>query len=224
MIFGRIVEQFALMLVFDDDQPERLPLFNAALDVVKGAFHFTTSALAKLNARDVTVSVAGATAGIWGTDVRGKTGARMSISALEKAMGKSLDAVDKEAKMDFDTVCLIDGKISITHGGEAPFVMDQPQTFYIMPKNAAPLPVGGLSAEQLAKWMAETEIAAGQGATRNGGKWKVYLLTASNERDALAAYDELRGAGYDARIRLGNTNCSSRNCPPAPKQKRWRAN
>ena len=175
-------------------------LFSAALDVAKGAFRFTTSALAQLRARDVTVRVSGATVGIRGTDVWGKVGARMSISALEKAMGKSLDAADKEAKMDFDTVCLIEGKISIAHGKETPFVMDQPQTFYVMPKDAAPMPVGGLSSEQLAKWSAETEITAGQGAARSGGKWKVHLLTANSERDALAAYDELRGAGYDARI------------------------
>jgi len=37
-------------------------------------------------------------------------------------------------------------------------------------------------------------------AARSGGKWKVRLLTANSEHDALAAYDELRGAGYDARI------------------------
>ncbi|TXT24568.1 MAG: Sporulation domain-containing protein [Gallionellaceae bacterium] len=175
-------------------------LFSAALEVAKGAFRFTTSVLHRLHARDITVRVAGATAGIRGTDVWGKVGARMSISALEKALGKNLDVADKETKMDFDTVCLIEGKISITHGGETPFVMDQPQTFYVMPKGAAPLPVGGLSSEQLDKWAAETEITAGQGAARSGGKWKVRLLTADSERDALAAYDALRGAGYDARI------------------------
>ena len=40
--------------------------------------------------------------GIRGTDVWGKVGGKMSVSAMEKAMGKSLADTDKEAKMDFD--------------------------------------------------------------------------------------------------------------------------
>jgi hypothetical protein len=176
-------------------------LFSALLDVAKGAFRFTTATIAKLRPRDVTVRVAGATVGIRGTDVWGKVGGKMSIAAMEKAMSKSLPDTDKEAKMDFDVVCLIEGKISVAHGGETPFVMDQPQTFYVMRKDAAPLPISGLATEQLTKWAGETEIAAGQGASRAGGKWKVQLLTANSEHDAMAAYDELRTAGYDARIR-----------------------
>jgi hypothetical protein len=176
-------------------------LFRALLEVAKGAFRFTTASIAKLRPREVTVRVAGATVGIRGTDVWGKVGGKMSITAMEKAMGKSLADTDKEAKMDFDVVCLIEGQISVAHGSETPFVMDQPQTFYVMRKDAPPFPVAGLATEQLAKWATETEIAAGQGATRSGGKWKVLLLTANNEHDAMAAYDELRAAGYDARIR-----------------------
>ena len=176
-------------------------VFTALLDVVKGAFRFTTAKIAKLRPREVTVRVAGATVGIRGTDVWGKVGGKMSIAAMEKAMGKSLADTDKDAKMDFDVVCLIEGKIDIAHGSETPFVMDQPQTFYVMRKDAPPFPVAGLATEQLTKWAGETEIASGQGASRAGGKWKVQLLTANSEHDAMAAYDELRAAGYDARIR-----------------------
>ena len=176
-------------------------LFRALLDVAKGAFRFTTGIAAKLRPRDVTVRVAGATVGIRGTDVWGKVGGKMSIAAMEKAMGKSLPDADKEAKMDFDVVCLIEGKISVAHGSETPFVMDQPQTFYVMRKDAAPFPVAGLATEQLAKWARETEIASGQGAASVGGKWKVQLLTANSKRDAMAVFGELRSAGYDARIR-----------------------
>lgn len=176
-------------------------LFTALLDVAKGAFRFTTAAIAKLRPRDVSVRVAGATVGIRGTDVWGKVGGKMSIAAMEKAMGKRLADADKDAKMDFDVVCLIEGTISVAHGDEAPFVMDQPQTFYVMRKDAPPFPVAGLATEQLAKWAGETEIAAGQGAARSGGRWKVQLLTANSEHEAMAAYDELRAAGYDARIR-----------------------
>lgn len=182
-------------------QPEKNGLFSAFLDVAKGAFRFTTGSLAKFRSRKVNVRIAGATVGIRGTDVWGKAGAQMSISAIEKAMGKSLGVADKNSKMEFDTVCLIEGKISVAHGKEAPFVMDKPQSFYVMPKGAAPLPVAGLSSEQLAEWATQTEITAGQGAIHSGGKWKVSLLTTKSKRDAMSALDELRTAGYDARIR-----------------------
>lgn len=197
----KLGEQATLTLSGLEQRRESKALFRALLDVAKGAFRFTTSAVARLKPRDVTVRVAGATVGIRGTDVWGKVGGKMSVAAMEKAMGKSLVDADKETKFDFDVVCLIEGKISVAPGGAAPFVMDQPQTFYVMRKDAPPLPVEGLASEQLAKWAGETEIAKGQGASRAGGKWKVRLLTANNQRDAMAAYDELRTAGYDARIR-----------------------
>ena len=175
-------------------------LFTAALDVAKGAFRFTAGVLAKLRSREVTVRVANATIGIRGTDVWGKAGGKMTVAKMEKAMGKNLQEADKDKKFDFDVVCLIEGKIDVAYNQGEPFVMDQPQSFYVMPKDASPLPVSSLASEQLDKWAAETEIVAGQGAARSGGKWKVNLLVAHNKREALAAYDELRTAGYAAHI------------------------
>jgi cell division septation protein DedD len=175
------------------------PMFTAALNVLKGAFRFTTATLAKLRPREVSIKVAGSTIGIRGTDVWGKSGGKMSMEAMGKAMGKTLPHPAQEM-MDFDVVCLIEGKIDVTHLKPEPFVMDQPVTFYVMPKNEAPMPVSPLAMEQLGKWATETELPAEQGTARLGGKWKVNLLTAKSEADALAAYDTLREAGYDARI------------------------
>lgn len=150
-------------------------VFRAALNVAKGAFRFTTASIAKLKSRDVTVRVAGATVGIRGTDVWGKDGAEMGV------------------------VCLIEGKISVVGVDNNEFVMDQPLSFYKMPKDAAPLPVGPVDAEQLGKWATETDIA--QPATQVGGKWKVDLLTAPDQANALAAYDQWRNAGYDVQLK-----------------------
>jgi len=154
-------------------QPDS-PVFRAVLDVLKGAFRFTTSTLNKLRHRNVTINVAGATVGIRGTDVWGKDGAELGV------------------------VCLIEGKINVTGVDNNEFVMDQPLSFYKMPKGQAPLPVGLVDAEQLAKWAAETEIA--QPASKVGGKWKLVLLTAPEQASALAAYDQWQAAGYDARL------------------------
>lgn len=150
-------------------------VFRAALNVAKGAFRFTTASIAKLKSRDVTVRVAGATVGIRGTDVWGKDGAEMGV------------------------VCLIEGKISVVGVDNNEFVMDQPLSFYKMPKDAAPLPVGPVDAEQLGKWATETDIA--QPATQVGGKWKVDLLTAPDQASALEAYDQWRNAGYDVQLK-----------------------
>ena len=154
---------------------EEQSVFNAVLNVAKGAFRFTTSSLAKLRARDVTVKVAGATIGIRGTDVWGKDGSEQGV------------------------VCLIEGKIDVTGVDNRQFVMDQPLSFYKMPKGAAPLPVAPVDMEQLKKWAVETEIAGP--AMHSGGKWKVDLLTFAEESAALAAYDQWRDAGYDVRLK-----------------------
>lgn len=150
-------------------------VFRAALNVAKGAFRFTTASIAKLKSRDITVRVAGATVGIRGTDVWGKDGDAMGV------------------------VCLIEGKISVVGTDDKEFVMDQPLSFYKMPKGAAPLPVGPVDAEQLGKWATETDIA--QPATQVGGKWKVDLLSAPDQASALAAYDQWRNAGYDVQLK-----------------------
>ncbi|GAB4122709.1 MAG: hypothetical protein Fur0040_03570 [Sideroxydans sp.] len=148
--------------------------FRAVLNVVKGAFRFTTGALNKLRSRDVTVRVAGATIGIRGTDVWGKDGDEQGV------------------------VCLIEGRIEVLGPDQKPFVMDQPRSFYRMPRDGTPPPVAPVDPEQLNKWAAETELSAP--AAQRGGKWKVTLLTTTDQTSALAAYDQWREAGYDVRI------------------------
>jgi cell division septation protein DedD len=84
--------------------------------------------------------------------------------------------------------------------------MDQPMLFYIAPKNEPPLPVAPVSQEQLDIWALETDIASfGTGAIRQGGKWRVSLVEANNQGDALRVYNQLRSAGYAAEIRSEKT-------------------
>ena len=168
------------ILALDDLGQKKINLkdvVTASLDVLSGAFRFTTQALYQFRGeRDVKVRIVTITAGVRGTDLWGK------------------------ADTARDVVCLIEGKITVARGQDA-FTMDQPMSFYIAPKNEPPLPVAPVSKEQLALWSAETEIAAGAGAIRKGGKWQVYLVEAGNQSDALCIYDQLRNAGYAAEIR-----------------------
>jgi len=150
---------------------------GATLRVLEGAFRFTTDAALKARtSRDIVVQFPSITAGIRGTDIWGKN------------LG------DKEVMV------LIEGKITVTRSGDQPVEMKDPLTYMQAPKQGAAT-VEAVPMEQLTLWAAETEIAAGQGAVRKDGKWKLYLGSFEHQADALALYDSLRKDGYPARIR-----------------------
>jgi len=155
--------------------PDQGGIFRAALNVLEGAFRFTTDILARERRRDVSIRVATVTAGIRGTDLWGKS------------------VPDKQI------VCLIEGKIEVGAEGEAPVTMDQSRQFYQRVKGETQ-PVGFVEPTQLAQWAVETEIAEGRGAARSGGKWKLTLARAGTQAGALEVYDRLRDAGYPAEI------------------------
>lgn len=152
-------------------------LFKATLNVLQGAFRFTTTALHKFRGkRDIEVRFPTVTAGIRGTDLWGKATAEREI------------------------VALIEGRITVTRRGARPLDLDQPKSLYQALRDAGVLPVEQISDEALAAYAAETEIAPGQGAAGKGGKWRVYAARVRSQAEALAVYDRLREAGYPAAI------------------------
>ena len=156
--------------------PQKDGIFKAALNVLEGAFRFTTEAVAKKRQREVSIAVRTVTAGIRGTDLWGRSSEERQI------------------------VCLIEGRIEVGAQGESAVTMDQPLQFYQREKGKT-APVGFVSAELLRQWAAETAIEQGKGAARRGGAWKVTLATAETQGPALAIYDQLRVNGYAADIR-----------------------
>jgi hypothetical protein len=157
-------------------QPQKDGIFKAALNMLEGAFRFTTEAVAKKRRREVTIAVRTVTAGIRGTDLWGRSTEERQI------------------------VCLIEGAIEVGAQGEQAVKMDQPLQFYQREKGKT-APVGFVSAGQLKQWAAETAIEKGRGAARRGGAWTVTLASADNQAAALAVYDQLRVNGYAAEIR-----------------------
>lgn len=158
--------------------PDNAGLFRATLQVLSGAFRFTTSALAKARMqRDVRIQLPTVTAGIRGTDLWGK------------------------AEADREFVVLIEGRIGVQRGDAPEVSMDQPLSVFNAPKDMATPPLGTVSMTDLMKYAAETEIATGSGAARAGGKWKVVAGRFDDQSGALALYDRLRAAGYPATIR-----------------------
>lgn len=157
--------------------PSTPSFLSAALDVARGAFRFTTEKLRRPLQRDISIRVAAVTAGIRGTDVWGKS----------------------EPERDF--VCLLEGRISVSHSDGDAREMDEPLTFYAAPRNRPPTGIEKADPETVRKWAAETEIVPGAGAARRGGKWKVMLGEADSQADALDLYDRAGAVGYAATIR-----------------------
>jgi hypothetical protein len=153
-------------------------IFVAAMNVLTGAFRFTTDVLARARGREIDIKIASITAGIRGTDLWGK------------------------ATEDRDIVCLIEGKIEVQSEGEAAFQMAEPRSFYVAPRGAPALPVQPVDPSDLTQWAAETEIEPGKGAARRDGKWNVILASGESENEVFAVYREVRAAGYPAEISL----------------------
>lgn len=166
----------ASMKLANLSQEGKKGLFTATLDVIRGAFRFTTDKLAKAQQRDVKIKIATVTAGVRGTDVWGKA------------------ADDKEI------VCLIEGKVHVSKGIDTPVLMDEPLQFYISPKDGTEAKLAKVTLEQLGVWGRETEINPDAGAMRQGGKWKVVLVSAKTQDEALSVYDKVRKAGYPVEI------------------------
>jgi hypothetical protein len=163
-------------LLIAEINPDSGGFFKAAMRIAEGAFRFTTDALAKTRRREVSIRIATVTAGIRGTDLWGKSAG------------------------DRQTVCLIEGAIEVGADGEKPALMDQARQFYRR-ENGQTQPIGFVEAAQLVEWAKETDIEAGKGAARRGGKWKVILATVDTQAAALAVYDRARDDGYATEIR-----------------------
>jgi len=150
-------------------------LFNAALEILEGAFRFTSDVAARARKRDVSVQVDKVTIGIRGTDVWGRSRAERQI------------------------VCLLEGAVEVGAEGETPVTLDQARQFYRREKGVTQ-PVGFVEAPQLQHWSEETEIGAGNGALARGGRFSVEFAVADKERAVRRAWEELREAGYPAEI------------------------
>lgn len=157
--------------------PGERQFYSAALDVAKGAFRFTTDKLRRLSRRDISIRVATVTAGIRGTDIWGKT----------------------EPERDF--VCLLEGRIGVSHQDGDSREMSEPLTFYVAPRGQPPKGIEKADPETVKKWAAETEILSGAGALRRGGQWKLLLARADSQQEALEVFDRLAAAGYPPSIR-----------------------
>lgn len=148
--------------------------FRGAFDLAAGAFRFTTGLLGKSKRREVAIRVGTATIGIRGTDLWGKT--------------------DRDGEL----VLLLEGRIEIKHGSEV-IELKQPWTYLDAPRGQAAA-VRLLDPERFRAMARQTEIIAGDGASRVKGRHSASVTVANSSEEALEVYDRLREAGFDVRI------------------------
>ncbi len=165
--------------VIERAQP-RKGIFEAALNVLNGAFRFTTATLSRNLPRDVRIKVGqNATVGIRGTDL----------------WGRSRD--------DNDIVCLIEGKIDITGNDKKTLTLDQPLQLFQSTSAAPPVPISFLGKPELDVFAAETEMEFSKASSTKGG-WKVVIDGFDSRAEAREAARNLRNNGYPAEVTADN--------------------
>jgi hypothetical protein len=160
---------------FQIERIEDRGIFKATLNVLTGAFRFTTDAVKKKLGREVSIKAKNVTAGVRGTDL----------------WGKSTD--------DRDLICLLEGKITVGSEGHPTVTLDNPLDFYQKPREGKP-EVAKVDAKQIELWSAETEIAKDGAAARAGGRWMVTATIFKDRDPALALARDLRASGYPAEV------------------------
>ena len=148
-------------------------VFGGFLDVVKGAFRFTTTAIGKARGRDVTARVRTVTVGIRGTDVWGK------------------------AEPDRDFVVLLEGRIDVERDGDT-IALDEPLSLFMAPRGQPADPVRPVDPDDLARWAAETEPREGEGVQSIDGRVDLHLASYSESAGARRLVAKLASAGYGA--------------------------
>jgi hypothetical protein len=158
------------MQMTKDDQGS---LFKGVLHVLKGVFRFTTSLVGHSERRHVDIQVGVATIGVRGTDVWGRSSADGSL------------------------VALLEGKVSMDMPGHQGMMMEQPMHYMTMATTGEDMKMDQeVTADKVADWAAQTDVAPGTGVLTSDGKWTVALLSSTSDDDTLDLMQKLAVAGY----------------------------
>ena len=147
-------------------------LLEAAVDLVQGAFRFTTTVFGNNKKRNIQVNIGVISVGIRGTDIWGKSNSKE------------------------DLVALLEGSVDVQRAGEPVFNMSDALSYYLVPKNKHANAITMLSQEQLTQWALETEIFDGGGVLIKNGMWTVYLMSLDSLKATSPVIKQFAKAGY----------------------------
>lgn len=161
-------------------------LLESTFQVLRGAFRFTSAFFSQPSSgHRVDVRIGAITAGVRGTDIWGRSNAEQ------------------------DLVCLIEGSIVVDTAGQDRLDMVEVLSFYVKPRDAAPLPLNQVEPERLQSWAAETELDPEYGIAAVDGQWQLVLLSLTDATRAKREMNKFRRQGYAVQqktvIRQGRT-------------------
>lgn len=160
---------------------EESGIFESLVDVVRGAFRFTTGEVGADRRRDMEFRVGAVVAGIRGTDIWGK------------------------AADDRDFIVLLEGEIEV--GTRTPDTrLSEPGTAYIQPKVGDAIPDERISMETIREFARETEPLTERGRLTPEGRWQVMLDSLRDESRARSARERYREAGYPVEREIATVN------------------
>lgn len=151
--------------------------FDAAFDVLKGAFRFTTGIAGRERRRDITFQVGAVTAGIRGTDIWGKS--------MEDGS---------------DMVLLLEGSVELSMPGQAGMMMDEPAHGVMMMPDGKMRLIETVAADDLQRYASETEMRENAAMMMDGGRWQLIVMSLRNAGNAQALQHRLANAGYPAEV------------------------
>ncbi|MCG8432950.1 MAG: FecR domain-containing protein, partial [Gammaproteobacteria bacterium] len=173
----KLGEQAELNLAQAENQTDdQGSFFRGVLNVLKGAFRFTTLAIGRDRRRSVDVSIGVLTAGIRGTDIWGRS------------------------KDDEDLLILIEGEIELGGPGREPFILSEPLNYVTTPKAGPLSELMQMPLDDLAAYARETELDPGGGVLTPEGAWSVVLMSVQNRANGESVLEQLQNAGYPVEL------------------------
>ncbi|MBC7610579.1 MAG: FecR domain-containing protein [Polaromonas sp.] len=154
------------------------PKMSSDMKLLRGMFRFATQAVDKVVARrELNLELATATIGIRGTDFWSMT-----------------DAVH-------DAVCLFEGKVDVATNEQGVIALDKPSAFYVRNFDKPLQAAGVATQDELARFIASTDLQPGQGVAVLQGRWRAVLANASSAGVAARLVGQLADLGYAATSR-----------------------
>lgn len=149
-------------------------VLKAALNVLRGAFRFTTAFLKpeRQSAHQVNIKIGAITAGIRGTDI----------------WGRSED--------DEDFITLLEGSISVEAEGEPVTELTDPLSLYLKKRGQAAEPVTFVDVDTVNALGAETELSDELGIANTEGTYQVVFMSVNDPENINQLRQIFRQQGY----------------------------
>lgn len=149
-------------------------VLKATLNVIKGAFRFTTSFFKpkRKSAHQVNIKIGSITAGLRGTDIWGRS-------------------TDEE-----DFVTLLEGSITVEAEGEGSAILSEPLTLYLKKRGQAAEPLSSVEPSTVQKLGQETELSSDEGIASIEGEYELVLMSGQNADGIQKALQQFQQQGY----------------------------